>query len=148
MNTAAPVLGVEQSRSWPMRLAGQIPAALDVFMLIGIDPDTERYVGWGYFESTSEPAPWPQCRGAVFVVCRTTVPLADRSRAGLKKAMQQACDALSDAFWKSPEPAYVRIRNKLAEDLAFLRAQGTHNGIAVERVDQSTFAEILRGAVS
>jgi len=148
MNAAPSLITKELSESWPLRLAGKIPDFVDVFCLIGIDPTTERYVGWGFYESTSEPPGWSsKCGGHVFVLASVRVPLRERSDDGLKGALKEACVLLSKTVWKSQEPAYVRVRNKLAEDLAFWqneRDAGRGSGLVVEHVDSRELAELLR----
>ena len=146
MDIARAPVAVEKSRSWPMRLAGQIPPYVDVFCLVGIDPQSERFVGWGYYESTTEMPGWgARCRGNVVVLAQVTVPLDARTESCLKEALRKATLLLDQTIWKSPASEYVAFRNKLAEDLTFWRSQSEVGGVVIERVDQSTFDAILRG---
>lgn len=151
MTTAnIPMVPTELSESWATRLVGKIPEFVDVFCLVGVDPETERYVGWGYYESTIEMPGWgAKCKGNVLVLASTRVHLRSRTEDGLKFALKQACDALSRTVWKSQESEYVKFRNKLSADLAFFKAESERSGaslISIERVDSRAFQELLGGA--
>jgi hypothetical protein len=132
-----PTAGIvpELSRSWPIRQAKEIPPFVDVFCIAGIEPDSDRYVDWGYFEATSEPCPWPQCRGHIEVVASVTVPLVTKSEDALKRALKQGCDLLNAKVWKGPE--WLKFRNKLAEDLLYWRMSRNRGAasLPIERVD-------------
>lgn len=146
MDTAQVPVAVEKSRSWPLRLTGQIPPFVDVFCLVGVEPESERFVGWGYYESTTEMPGWgARCRGNVVVLAQVSVPVAERTEDALKAALRRAVLLLNQTIWKSPASEYVAFRNKLAADLAFWKAQSEVGGVVIERVDQATFAAILRG---
>lgn len=141
------LIAPERSESWATIVAGKIPDFLDAFCLVGVNPENDRYVGWGYFESTSEAPPWPACKGNVLLLASVRVPLKSKSESSLKRARTEACDLLSQTVWKSQESGYVAFRNKLAEDLAFLKKQNAaaRSGVTVERIDGQTFREILKG---
>lgn len=146
MDTAAVPVAVEKSRSWPMRLVGQVPPFVDVFCLVGVEPESERFVGWGYYESTTEMPGWgARCKGNVVVLAQVSVPVAERTDDALKAALRRAVLLLNQTIWKSPASEYVAFRNKLAEDLVFWKQQSKVSGVSVERVDQATFDAILRG---
>lgn len=140
------LIAPERSESWSTILAGGIPEFLDAFCIVGVNPDNERFVGWGYYESTSEAPPWPACKGHILVLASVRVPLKSKSVEGLKKARVEACDLLSQTVWKNQDSSYVAFRNKLAEDLAFLKRQNAaaRNGVTVERIDGEAFREITR----
>ena len=140
------LIAPERSESWATIVAGGIPVFLDAYCIVGVNPDNERFVGWGYFESTSEPPPWSACKGNILVLASVRVPLKSKSESSLKRARTEACDLLSQTVWKSQESGYVAFRNKLAEDLAFLRKQNAaaRNGVTVERIDGQAFRDIVR----
>jgi hypothetical protein len=139
------LIAPERSESWPTIASGQIPDFVDVFCLVGVNPDNERFVGWGYFMSTSEAPPWPACKGNVLLLASVRVPLKSKSDAGLKRAKKEGCDLLSETVWKNQDPNYVRFRNKLAEDLAFQRKQKSRGGITIERIDHRDFQQLVKG---
>lgn len=120
---------VELSQSWPVRQAGQIPEFIDAFCIAGIEPDSGRYVNWGYFEATSEPVPWPECRGHIEIVASVRVPVQARSEDALKYTIQQACDLLNERVWKGPE--WLKFRNKLAEDLLYWKMSRNRGGASL-----------------
>jgi len=142
------MLATELSESWATRLAGKIPEFVDVFCLVGIEPESGRYVGWGYYESTTEMPGWgAKCKGNVLVLASVRVPLRGRNEDGLKDALKEACSLLSRTIWKNGSSEYVAFRNKLAEDLAFWKSEqdSGKSMITVERIDGASFERILRG---
>lgn len=152
--TAAPSairIGRELSESWVHVLAGKIPEFIDVFCLLCIDAETKRYRCWGYYESTAETiGVWAKRfpGSGVDMVASVRVPVRQRSDDGLKAARTEAAVMLNRAVWKSPESGYVAFRNKLAEDLAFWKAERdagrNASGITVERVDSETYQQLLK----
>lgn len=135
--TAAASIPVELSQSWAKRLAGQIPEFVEVFCIFGVEPESGRFCGWGYFESTSEPPPWPMCKGHILVVASVRVDVGRKSEDALKYALKKAKAMLDVEVWRSQTSELVQLRNKLAEDLSYWK--GTKRaaaGLPVEVVDE------------
>lgn len=142
----------ELSHNWPSVLAakmghGRYPDFLDVYFIVGVNPDTGRYVGYVYSPSTSEAfkASWvPRCRGNMEKLFEVRVPIRTKTREGCDEAYKEAVHLMHKDIWKSQEPNAIAMRNKMAEDFAYWKERGGP-GIPVERVDQATFAELLKG---
>ena len=142
---------MELSASWHLELAGQIPEFIDAFFMVGVDPETERFVGSQnildhYVRSTSEkPTFWNACRGHVLVLASVRVHLRSKSEENLKAANKEAFELLQAKVWKSQDPDFIAFRNKFAEDMAWARMQKKRGGVIVERIDPRDFQQIMKG---
>ena len=116
------MIPVEFSKSWPaifsyietgdVRL---IPSEMTVFMIAWLDPDSDKFSSWGYYMSTSEPAPTPGL--VAFVAAEVTVPVKAKSEQGLFEAAKYAVYLIAETVFKDPAPHYQKFRNKLESDI-------------------------------
>lgn len=119
-DVAEPYVAAELSKSYADILGGTVPSKVDVFLILWQDRDSDRFLSWGTYLSTSEPAPHPGKVDA-FVALQCRMPLLKRTTDDLAVAIARAKVLLEEKFFRGPK--YAQLVVKLMEDLEPERAR-------------------------
>lgn len=130
---AEPYVAAELSRSYADILGGTVPREVDVFLILWQDRDSDRFLSWGTYLSTSEPPPHPGKVDA-FVALQCRMPLPKRTTDDLAVAIARAKVLCEEKFFRTGK--YAQLVLKLMEDLEPERARRRTSSAVVTLPDR------------